>query len=69
MNDAKPDIQAYKINDFCKAYSIGRSTAYEEIGAGRLKTTRIGRSVLISKKAAQDWLQSYEQKSKKARGT
>ena len=49
-------IKAYSIDTFCKMFSIGRTLAYAEIKAGRLKIAKIGRRTLIPAKAAKDWL-------------
>jgi excisionase family DNA binding protein len=35
-------IKALRINDFCKAYGIGRSTAYDLINSGKLRSVMIG---------------------------
>ena len=40
----KEQIQkrAITINEFCKAYSIGRTSAYDEIKVGRLRIVKYG---------------------------
>lgn len=38
---------AYSINDACRASSLGRTTIYAHIAAGRLKAVRIGGRTLI----------------------
>jgi hypothetical protein len=35
--------RAMSIGGFCKGYGIGRTKAYEEINAGRLKARKAGR--------------------------
>lgn len=52
--------QAYDMRSFCTAYGISRSFAYVEIKAGRLKTLKAGRRTLISRQAADDWLNSLD---------
>jgi hypothetical protein len=52
--------QAYDMRSFCAAYGISRSFAYVEIKAGRLKTLKAGRRTLISRQAADDWLNSLD---------
>lgn len=46
-------VRAYSVRDFCKAYGLGRSTTYEMIKAGRLKSIRIGGRRLIPAEAAE----------------
>lgn len=47
---------AFSIGEFCAAVSIGRSRAYEEIAAGRLKIVKCGGRSLISVDEARAWL-------------
>ena len=58
--------QAYDIRSFCAAYSVSRSFAYLEIKAGRLKPLKAGRRTLISRQAAEDWLNALERGPGKA---
>lgn len=55
--------QAYRISQFCFAYGISRSQAYEEIARKRLKIIKSGRMTLISREAAQAWLQLCQSES------
>lgn len=48
--------QAYRVDEFCHAYGIGRSKFYEEVGQGRIKVFKLGRLTLIAKEEAQRWL-------------
>jgi len=48
---------ALSIPEFCAAAGIGRSLAYEEIKAGRLKVLKCGRRTLIAKEAVAEWLE------------
>jgi excisionase family DNA binding protein len=48
--------QALTLAQFCRQYGIGRTLAYDEIRAGRLRARRCGRRVLISEADAQSWL-------------
>ena len=50
------DIGARSIEEFCRWAGIGRSLAYKEITAGRLKIKKVGRRTLITAEAAQTWL-------------
>lgn len=47
--------RAFRINEFARMYSIGRTKVYEEIKAGRLKAFKIGASTRISREAADSW--------------
>jgi hypothetical protein len=48
--------RAMSINGFCKGYGIGRTKAYEEINAGRLKARKAGRRTIITADDAEQWL-------------
>jgi len=47
---------AFSIPEFCAAVGIGRSRAYEEIKAGRLRILKCGRRTLIAQEAVSAWL-------------
>jgi excisionase family DNA binding protein len=55
MSDFK---RAYSISDFCQRYGVGRTTAYEEIKAGRLRAVKVGHRTLITVDDAEAWLKS-----------
>ena len=55
-----PEVKAYRVKDFCKAYGVSRSFAYNEMKAGRLRYFNIGVMRLISFEAAEEWRQKYE---------
>ena len=45
--EKSPDLRtvekrAFRINDFCSAYGLGRSKTYELIKSGRLRTVMVG---------------------------
>lgn len=42
-----PPKIAYSIKEACKASSLGRTTIYSHIAAGRLRATRIGGRTVI----------------------
>ena len=50
-----PDIEAYTVPDFLRAFGIGRTKLYEEINAGRLKAKRAGGRTLILASDAKAW--------------
>lgn len=47
---------SYSIEGFCEATGVGRSAAYYEIKAGRLKVVKFGRRTLIRRVDAESWL-------------
>lgn len=49
---------AISIDDFCRAYGIGRTKVYEEIGAGRLAARKVGSRTIILREDARAWLDS-----------
>ena len=54
------DVQprAYRINDFCSAFGLGRTKVYELIGSGKLRTVLVGGRRLIPAEAAEALLQA-----------
>jgi hypothetical protein len=48
--------RAMSLQIFCDRYDIGRTKAYEEINAGRLKARKSGRRTIITADDAEDWL-------------
>ena len=50
VRDSEP--LAYRINDFCRLFGLGRTTVYSLIGAGKLATIKIGNRRLIPREAA-----------------
>ena len=55
---AEDNRRAFGIARFCKRYGIGRSKAYDEIKAGRLKALKVGRRTIIREQDAENWLRS-----------
>jgi len=49
---------ALSVEDFCKSYSVGKTTAYEEISNGRLHAVKVGRRTLIPESSAAAWLKA-----------
>jgi excisionase family DNA binding protein len=49
-------VRAFKIEEFCRRYPIGRTKAYEEISSGRLRAHKVGRRTIITAEDAEDWL-------------
>jgi len=50
--------RAFNIEEFCRRYGIGRTTAYAEIAAGRLRRRKVGKRSLITEEDAEAWLKS-----------
>lgn len=46
---------AFTIAEFCASHGIGKSLAYDEIAAGRLRFRKVGRRTLILAQDAQAW--------------
>ncbi len=53
--------KAFDILEFCEAYHVGRSTAYGEIRAGRLKIFKVGKLTRISVEAGENWRHEREE--------
>ncbi len=51
-----PQRLAYSIDEFCECTGIGRSTAYEEIKAGRLIARKVRRRTIILPTDAKNYL-------------
>jgi excisionase family DNA binding protein len=61
MHNAKNEAQrsslrAFCVEEFCRRYGVGRTTAYAEMKAGRLPRRKIGRRSLIAEDDAEAWL-------------
>ena len=50
--------RAMSIKEFTKAYGVSRSTAYNLMSSGQLKTIKVGTRRLIPVEAAQAWFAS-----------
>ena len=46
------------IDEFCKLTSTGKTKAYAEISAGRLKALKYGRCTRITREAMHEWINS-----------
>jgi len=59
MNNLKyPERNCFSVKEFCFRNSIGRTTAYKEIKAGRLHPKKVGKRTLISVEEEVRWLGS-----------
>jgi len=48
--------EVFTVTGLCSAYEISRNTVYAEIKAGRLIAKQIGRKKIITKQAAEAWV-------------
>lgn len=55
---------AFTVSQFSEAYAVGKTTAYEEIAAGRLVSYQVGRRRYISAHAAAAWQERLECEAK-----
>jgi len=46
------------VADFCARYSIGRTSAYREVAANRLKLRKFGTATRIARTDAEAWAES-----------
>jgi hypothetical protein len=51
-------IELMTMGDFLERYRIGRTTAYREIGAGRLRIRKLGTATRIAREDAEAWAAS-----------
>ena len=62
ITDERPnktaDLGALTLDEFCRCYRVGRTTAYEEINAGRLTARKRGSRTLIAREEALRWFRS-----------
>ncbi len=45
----------WRVNDFCHAHGIGRTTFYEEVKNGDLKVIKLGSTTLVTDVDAKEW--------------
>jgi excisionase family DNA binding protein len=50
--------RAFSLAEFCIRYDVGRTTAYAEIKAGRLRVVKVGKRTLVPADAAEFWLEN-----------
>jgi excisionase family DNA binding protein len=53
ISDWPAEKRAFRINEFCSAYGLGRTTTYELIKTGKLRSIVVGGRRLIHKDAAE----------------
>ena len=52
--------EAFRVEEFCALFRIGKTKFYEEVASGRLKTFPIGRRRRVSRAAAEAWVRGLE---------
>lgn len=57
---SQQEVKAYSVDDIAVMLNIGRTAAYNLVREGHFKKVRIGRSIRISKKSFEEWLDSLE---------
>ena len=67
MQTPSNERQAFRVPEFARRHGIGRTKAFEEIAAGRLKAKKIGSATVIPRDAEKAWLESLP--DAKARAT
>lgn len=50
--------RALSVSDFARAYGIGRTTAFQELRSGRLRSYKLGKKTLIAADDAEGWFRS-----------
>ena len=53
--------RAYSVAEFCAAYAVGRSVAFELIAAGQLVAHKLGAKTIIFHDDAEVWLRGLPQ--------
>ncbi len=56
LHDASSERLAVSPNEAARLLGLGRTSIYVELGAGRLKSVKVGQRRLIPMTALHDWL-------------
>ena len=54
---------SYRLSDFCDQFAIGRTAAYAEIAAGRLRVYKVGKLVIVTGEDALAWRELHRTSS------
>lgn len=60
------DKLAYSIDEFCQVASISRTAIYKAIAAGDLKTYKLGKRRMVSRRAAEAFIARLESQAQAA---
>ena len=63
---APPGKLAYTVPELVAATGVGRTTLYEEMKAGRLRTCKVGKRTLVTAEDARAWLSTLRDSSQAA---
>jgi hypothetical protein len=55
MHRGENTIEAYTVNRFCDAFSLGRTYVYEQIKLKRLRAVKCGARTMILRQDAEAW--------------
>ncbi|CDX30875.1 Phage excisionase (fragment) [Mesorhizobium sp. ORS 3359] len=61
-NNVAP-VGAFSIEAFCEFYGIGRTHAFGEIKAGRLRARKSGRRTIVLRSDAEAWAQALPERT------
>ncbi len=56
-----PAKLAYSVRSFCDAFDIGKTTFYELVKAGEIKTAKIGAKTIVTSTEAQRYAAKLDQ--------
>jgi excisionase family DNA binding protein len=62
------DKEYLKVSEVAEFLQIGRTRAYELVGSGEIPSVRIGRSVRVSRRELERWLEARRQPEVGPRG-
>lgn len=55
MDRSESPVEAYTVNRFCSAFSVGRTYVYEQIKLKRLRAVKRGARTMILRHDAEAW--------------
>lgn len=59
MIDRQPDnVKARPVKKFCDTYGVGKTTAYELLAKGILRSKKVGKRTLILEESAIAWFEN-----------
>jgi hypothetical protein len=53
---AQEVLRGFSVEEFCRRYGIGRTRAYQELNAGRLRARKVGKRTIVTADDAESWL-------------
>lgn len=56
------ELKAFTIDGLCRAFGIGRTKVYREIGRGALKVRKLGSRTLVLREDAEAWIAGLPEK-------